>query len=129
MARDRMLPAPAAENLRRMTDGKTAPASIEALSRMSSVHWLVIAAISTAQPISGSKHWIGARLFDRVELAGFQVLDPGSEAVAQQVAEAEHMVHCPCGIGIVFGDTQIGLMGMIDAVRRGRRGPRSSLPR
>ena len=53
-ARDSELPSPAAESLRRMTDGMTVPASIEALSRMSSAHWLVIAAVSTAPPISGS---------------------------------------------------------------------------
>ena len=53
-ARDRRLPAPAAASLRRMTDGTTAPFSIEALSRMSSVHCPLIAAVSTASPINGA---------------------------------------------------------------------------
>jgi hypothetical protein len=55
-ARDSALPAPAAESLRRITDGITTPASIEAFNRMSSVHWLVIAAVSTASPINGSSN-------------------------------------------------------------------------
>ena len=32
----------------------------------------------------------GAGLLDRVELAVLQILDPGREPVAQQMAEAEH---------------------------------------
>ena len=47
-ARDKALPAPGAESLRRMIDGMTTLASIEALSRMSSAHWLVIAAGTAA---------------------------------------------------------------------------------
>ena len=54
-ARDSALLAPAAETLRRITDGITAPASIEACSRMSSVHWLAIEAVSTS-PINGSSN-------------------------------------------------------------------------
>ena len=41
-ARDRPLPGPAAASLRRIVDGSTAPASIEALRRMSSCHWPMI---------------------------------------------------------------------------------------
>jgi len=45
---------PVAASLRSIADGSTAPASIEALSRMSSGHWSMIAAASIIPPISGS---------------------------------------------------------------------------
>ena len=53
-ARDRALPDPDAASLRKMTEGITLPAWIEALRRMSTAHWLTTAAVSTMSPISGS---------------------------------------------------------------------------
>ena len=53
-ASDSALPGPAADSLRRITDGTVVPASMDRLSRISSGHCATIAATSTASPISGS---------------------------------------------------------------------------
>jgi len=51
---DNGLLAPAAENLRRITEGATVPVLIEALRRLNSVAWWMIAAVSMTPPISDS---------------------------------------------------------------------------
>jgi len=51
---------------------------------------------------------IAARLLDRVELALAQVADARREGVAEQVAQPEHMVGSPGGVGVVLDDTCSG---------------------
>ncbi len=53
-ARDSALPEPAADSLRRITDGMVAPASIDCLRRDSSDHCATIALTSIVSPIIGS---------------------------------------------------------------------------
>ena len=93
-----------------MTDGTTAPAWIEAFRRMSSAHWLGDRRRFNRVADQRLKQRIGAGLLDRVELAVLQVLDPGREAEAQQMTEAEHMIGRAGGIGVVLGDAQVGLV-------------------
>jgi hypothetical protein len=64
----------------------------------------------------------GAGLLDRIELAVLQILDPGREPVAQQVAEAEHVIRRTGGVCVVLDDAQIGLVGvMVQTVEHVRR--------
>ena len=61
-------------------------------------------------------------LVDCVELAVLQILDPGREPVAQQMAEAKHVIRRAGGVGVVLDDAQIGLVGMmVQAVEHVRR--------
>ena len=47
---------------------------------------------------------------DRVKLAILQILDPGREPVSQQMAKTEHVIRRSCGVGVVLGDAEIGLV-------------------
>ena len=47
---------------------------------------------------------------DRVKLAVLQILDPGHESVSQQMAKAEYVIRRSCGVGVVLGDAEIGLV-------------------
>ena len=96
-----------------MTDGTTAPVSIEALSRMSSVHCPVIAVVSTVSPINGSSNGQVPGFFHCVELTVRQILDPGREPVAQQMAEAEILMSRAGGVGVMLDDAQIGLVSVM----------------
>jgi hypothetical protein len=48
-----------------------------------------------------------------VQLAVLQILDLGREAEAQEKAETEHMVCRAGGVGVVLGDTQVGLVRLV----------------
>jgi hypothetical protein len=71
-----------------------------------------IAAVSTVAD-QRREQWPGRGLVDRVELAVLQILDPGQEPVAQQMAEAKHVICRAGGVGVVLDDAQIGLVGMM----------------
>ena len=56
---------------------------------------------------------IHPRLFNRVELAIFQILDAWREAIAEEMAEAKDVIRRAGGVGIMFPDPQIRLVGMV----------------
>ena len=85
-----------------------------------------MAATSIASPISGSSSGYVAGLLDRVEFAVLEVLDPWREPVAEQVAQAEHMISRARGVGVVLCDPQVGLVSVVVQGVQDVRAPRSA---
>jgi hypothetical protein len=67
---------------------------------------LTSAEVSTVSPISWLEQRVSPGLVDRVELAVLQVIDPGCEAEAQQIAEAKHVVRRADSVGVMLGDEE-----------------------